>query len=454
MLLLTCLKKRVLRAPVPAVKAFRYGFERYKAFMDLALNSTAIPDEPFAIAYSGGGDSTALLYALRKKNPFVFIVDHGLRLGSAPEAVAAKRFAAGLGLRAQILTWSPGAIQSGLQAKARRARYRLLGQACRAAGLRCLLTGHTEDDQAETVLMRLRAGGNWRGGAAMAALTPSPLWPELAEIEICRPMLGASRADIRQYLEAHKLNFMDDPSNENRGFARIRARDELAAKPWLRRDMLHLSRDMQAARSQEATRLKHEFKRCVSADEFGNIYLTTLPSRQLISRLICAVSGTDEKPRDEALLRLRRAMEVPKFKSASLGGAIFSADKKGWLISRDSVVAQGRDGVAALAKAPFAGRILWDGRFWIEGGGEVSPTGEQWIDAPKPLKAAIMLCPARARSSLPHWTRGDEIVAIGPYDVNGGLHKQVKSAVSSRLEREFTGRNPQTRLTRTNVCKI
>ena len=405
--------------------------------MDLALNSTAIPDEPFAIAYSGGGDSTALLYALRDKNPLVLIVDHGLRLGSAPEAAAAKRFAAGLGLRAHILTWSPEPIQSGLQAKARRARYRLLGQACRAAGLRYLLTGHTEDDQAETVLMRLSAGGSWRGAAAMDVLTPSPLWPELAEVEIFRPMLGASRADIRQYLEAHKLSFMDDPSNENRGFARIRTRDELEVKPWLRRDMLHLCRDMQAARTQESVWLKSEFRRCVSADEFGNIYLTSLPPHQLISRLICAVSGCDEKPRGAALLRLKQVMTKPKFTSASLGGTIISADKKGWLISRDPVIARGRGGVAALATASLSGRVLWDGRFWIEGDGEISPTGEAWIKAPKPLKSAIMSCPVRARAGLPLWTRGDEIIAIGSYDVNGDHHNGVKSAVLPRLKREF-----------------
>ena len=410
--------------------------------MDLALNTTAIPDDPFAIAYSGGGDSTALLYALREKNPLVLIVDHGLRRGSAREATEAKRFAEGLGLQAHILRWSPEPIQGGLQAKARRARYHLLGQACRAARLRYLLTGHTEDDQAETVLMRLRAGGNWRGGAAMDVLTPSPLWPELAEVEIVRPMLGASRADIRQYLDVHKLSFMDDPSNENRGFARIRARDELKAKPWLKRDMLHLSCDMQAARTQEVDRLKHEFKRSVSVDEFGNVYLLSLPPRQLLARLICAVSGTDDNPRGEALSRLRQAMMAPKFTSSSLGGVIISANKKGWHMTRDPVVALGRDGVAALTKTSFNGRILWDGRFWIEGYGEVLPTGELWIDAPKPLKTAIMLCPARARAGLPLWTRGDEIIGIGPYDVNGDHHNQVKSTVLPRLEREFTGSNP------------
>jgi len=147
--------------------------------------------------------------------------------GSVREAKLAQGFAQDLGLKADILSWSPELIKSGLQAKARHARYRLLGEACREAGVSYLLTGHTEDDQAETVLMRLKAGGSWRGAAGMKTITVAPLWPELERVTVCRPMLGISRATIRDYLETHDLNYVDDPSNENRDFARIRARDEL-----------------------------------------------------------------------------------------------------------------------------------------------------------------------------------------------------------------------------------
>ena len=182
--------------------------------MKLELNpaaiSSTIPATPFALAFSGGGDSTALLYALRNYSPHVLIVDHGLRTGSADEARGAQSFARSLGLNADVLTWKPSGIKTGLQAKARRARYRLIGDKCRALGIGAVVTGHSQDDQAETVLMRLSVGGfgngsGWRGAAAMRAVTPAPLWPELAGIDVYRPMLGISRADIRRYLAHHKI---------------------------------------------------------------------------------------------------------------------------------------------------------------------------------------------------------------------------------------------------------
>jgi len=111
--------------------------------MTLALNFDAVPNERFAIAFSGGGDSTALVHGLRDQSPIIFIVDHGLRNGSDIEARAAYDFARGIGLTTEILTWSPPPMTTGLQAKARKARYGLLGEACRRHGLTHLLTGHT-----------------------------------------------------------------------------------------------------------------------------------------------------------------------------------------------------------------------------------------------------------------------------------------------------------------------
>ena len=410
--------------------------------MDLTLNSAAIPNEPFAIAFSGGGDSTALLHALRHRAPLVLIVDHGLRAGSAREAQLAQGFAQDLGLKADILSWSPELIKSGLQAKARHARYRLLGEACREAGISYLLTGHTEDDQAETVLMRLKAGGSWRGAAGMKAVTVSPLWPELASVKLCRPMLEISRATIRVYLEIHDLNYVDDPSNENRDFARIRARDELSTRPLLRSEMLSLSHDMQAARMHEAQRLSADFKRSVKSDEFGSLYLSEVPNAHLLGSLIRAASGTAKTPKEEALRRLKSAMRSAAFRGGSLGGALVVARKSGWLISRDPVASKGRSDVVALGVQRFAGRSIWDGRFSIEGEGSLAPSGEAWIEAPKPLKDAIMGCPAKARASLPMWTQGGQIVAIGPYDINGALHGGVKSVVLPRLKREFSLKSP------------
>lgn len=410
--------------------------------MDLTLNPNAIPDAPFAIAFSGGGDSTALLHALRARKPLVLIVDHGLRLGSADEAKTAQSFARSIGLTADVLTWSSPNLTSAIQAKARQARYGLLGEACRARGLQYLLTGHTQDDQAETVLMRIKAGGSWRGGAGMRAVTPAPLWPQLAAVDLCRPMLGVSRANVRQYLKTHQLPFVDDPSNENRGYARIRARDELRKSPPLRRDMLDLSEEMQLGRAAEMQRLAKTFEALVSGDEFGNIITAATPPTRLLCALICAVSGTAERPKGAALARLRGVIDGPNFNGASLGGAIIAPHKNGLIISRDPVIALGRQGVAPLAPQRFSGRTLWDGRFWIEGEGTLVPTGSTsappWADAPPPLRDVLKRCPAPARAALPLWHKEGQIIAIGPYGADGQPVSMVKSAVLPRLKREFS----------------
>ena len=97
-----------------------------------------LPDRntPYAIAYSGGGDSLALLQALARDRALkgVLHVDHGIREGSARDAVLATLQAEQLGRTVEVLQWEPGDITAGLQDKARRARYGLMGSWCRARG--------------------------------------------------------------------------------------------------------------------------------------------------------------------------------------------------------------------------------------------------------------------------------------------------------------------------------
>ncbi|MFJ7438421.1 tRNA lysidine(34) synthetase TilS [Methylorubrum thiocyanatum] len=174
------------------------------------------------LAVSGGPDSTALLHAAARSGRTglcVATVDHALRPDSAEEAVAVGRLAARLGLPHAILTWDVPRRGSRIQAEARAARYQLLADHAARIGAGLVLTAHTLDDQAETVLMRLIAGSGPTGLAGMRV--ERPLGPG---IRLVRPFLDLPKADLVAYCEAHRLPFLSDPSNADERFARSRLR--------------------------------------------------------------------------------------------------------------------------------------------------------------------------------------------------------------------------------------
>ena len=182
---------------------------------------------PSALAVSGGSDSTALmvLFAdwLRERGrPIqdctVLTVDHGLRSTSADEARAVAALAAELGYRHATLAWEGSKPRAGIQAAARAARYRLMGGYMRAHGIRLLLTAHTRDDQAETLLMRLARGSGLDGLAAIPSLSRlGERGPgDNADGDrrwIGRPFLDVPKACLRATLEERGVRWMEDPSN-------------------------------------------------------------------------------------------------------------------------------------------------------------------------------------------------------------------------------------------------
>jgi tRNA(Ile)-lysidine synthase len=174
-------------------------------------------------------------------------VDHGLRAEAAGEARLAGGVAAGLGVPHHVLPWTGTKPRTGLQEAAREARYRLLGEFARASGLTHLVTAHTLDDQAETVLMRLVRGSGVGGLAAMRPVAAR------GNILHHRPLLGTPKSRLVATCRAAGLPFADDPSNRDPRFARTRWR---ALAPLLAREGLTPERlarlAARAARADEA----------------------------------------------------------------------------------------------------------------------------------------------------------------------------------------------------------
>ncbi len=185
-----------------------------------------------AVAVSGGPDSLALLWlaveALGAARVVALSVDHALRPGSADEAAGVARAAAGLGVAHATLRWTGPRPRAGLQAAARRARYGLMAEWCRAHGVAWLATAHHADDQAETVLMRAARGA---GTAGLSGIRPRRKLG--GGVTLIRPLLGWRREELAAIAEATGWPVVRDPGNADPRFARTRARALLAAAPWL-----------------------------------------------------------------------------------------------------------------------------------------------------------------------------------------------------------------------------
>lgn len=220
---------RSVSAADPGEAAPIAATEARSLFADLA-------DAPvLVLAVSGGPDSTALMWLAarwrraRRRGPrlVAVTVDHGLRPESGQEAQEVARLARTLGIEHRTLVWRGRKPRTGLQDAARQARYRLLGQAASLVGAGHVLTAHTLDDQAETVLIRLARGSGIAGLAAMRRVSPLPFAG--APAELVRPLIDVPKARLLATLRAARLPYADDPSNRDPRFTRARLRQLMPA---------------------------------------------------------------------------------------------------------------------------------------------------------------------------------------------------------------------------------
>ena len=176
------------------------------------------------VACSGGPDSTALLDVLHRLRNDLGItlvagsIDHGLRHESAAEVAAVGEFAESLGVPFHAARVELAKSEPSLQARARVERYASLQRIADRVGAARIAVGHTQDDQAETVLSRVLRGSGLRGLAGIE--------PRRAD-RVIRPLIDCSRADVRSHAEWRRLPFFEDPSNRQMSFERSRIRHNL-----------------------------------------------------------------------------------------------------------------------------------------------------------------------------------------------------------------------------------
>ncbi|MXQ12701.1 tRNA lysidine(34) synthetase TilS [Microvirga makkahensis] len=295
-------------------------------------------------AVSGGPDSIAMMHLLARwgseRRPFLLVatVNHGLRPEAAGEAAFVAREAEALGLSHRTLVWTGDKPATGLQDAAREARYRLLVHLAREAGASHLITAHTLDDQAETILMRLARGSGLRGLKGMrreldrdGIVHARPLldWPKARLVDLCRQSGWA---------------FVSDPSNADERFARARWRRlmPLLAAEGLTADRLALLAG-RAARADEALEIKaHQalkaaepvagegelsFRAACLAGEPFEIGLRIL--EQALG--LIGLESSRLQRLEACLERLRAAIPAGRGLRLTIGGAVLHLDRAGRL---------------------------------------------------------------------------------------------------------------------------
>jgi tRNA(Ile)-lysidine synthase len=349
------------------------------------------------VALSGGGDSTALLHLCLAAGLTVeaVTVDHGLRPESAAEAGAAGRACAALGVPHAVQVWEHGPVTGNLMDAARRARMALILEWAKARGIGHVALGHTRDDQAETVLMGLgRAAG-------LAGLSGMRWQWEEDGVTFHRPLLDAGREELRDWLRRAGIAWVDDPSNDNARFTRVKARQALGALAPLgiTAESLaavagHLAQVQEALAAQVRVAARH--LREVAGALQIDAALWDEPEevqRQLVVAAVQWMAGGSYPPRAADLARLIAAIRAGH--EATLAGC---RHRDGWLFRE-----------ARAVGGPVATGELWDGRWRVNG-----PAGTVQALGPEGLRQCTWRATGLPREVLavtPGIWQGDRLIA-------------------------------------------
>lgn len=348
-------------------------------FSDLMSSFKPMAGEAIAVAVSGGADSLSLTVMLgqwcRENNISLtaLTVDHGLRDASAEEAKTVGKWLEKYDIPHVILRWGGEKPQRNIQDQARLARYRLMGEWCQKHRASKLFLAHHQGDQAETFLMRLFRGSGIDGLSAMKKHSsyPAALTGE-GDVIICRPLLDISKDSLEGYLRDIPHEWIEDPSNHNDSYMRVKVRNLLRNSDI---EGLNVGRMAQTAarmgrvQSLLAGLTKDVTQEAVTFLPEGYADVQCAPllaaheeiSLRCLAFLIRRISGDKYSPRLTRLEALYGRLNKGDFSGQTLGGCQISGLKNGHVIVSREVAA-----IQDMRPLEPDQKIVWDGRFIIE----------------------------------------------------------------------------------------
>lgn len=321
-----------------------------------------------ATAVSGGCDSMALLLLAKKwmeargGKVVALTVDHGLRQNSHEEALQVGKWLAQHRIDHVILPWKGEKPSSNIQAEARKARYHLLTEWCRAHHILHLLVAHHADDQAETVMLRLMRGSGADGLAAMPSCTA------VNGIRLLRPLLPLDKRKLQNVLKDAGWLWVEDPSNTNEQFDRVKCRNWLASQE---NPELISTRLFNTASQMGRVREILEKETALAMVRYGAIYpegyatlapeaLRTLPEEtglRLLAALLRTIGGYSYKTRFSHLTTLYNALREENFTGKTLQHCVVFPYRGKIFFSRE------QNAIPTHTSFIPNTSCLWDGRF-------------------------------------------------------------------------------------------
>ncbi|MEM6757961.1 MAG: tRNA lysidine(34) synthetase TilS [Pseudomonadota bacterium] len=324
------------------------------------------PPDRIGVAVSGGGDSIALLSAMAEYarqqdiELQVITIDHGLRADTRQEVNVVTDLCLKLGLQHHLEYWTGWDGSGNLQAEARGARYALMADWAYANHIGHIALAHTADDQAETVLMRLARSAGVDGLSAMAqtSMRDGITW--------LRPFLRINRATLRLYLQASGRKWVEDPSNNDRRFDRVRMRDALTVLAALG---ITVDALCDVAQNQREARQALDWQSFLIARELVEIEAGAVVivlnrfraqpvevKRRLLVHAIKWLTGNAYAPRRDAVMRTLAAIGAGQ--SATLAGCqITHANDQFWVHREHKAIAAVESHV----------NDAWDDRWYVDG---------------------------------------------------------------------------------------